>query len=358
MRTKLVYVLTCAPENSFIEQAVLATFSARHFNPDAWIVLIVDDRTDSLIMQEMRTVLDYISEKIVVPFEADKDMVFRSRWIKTSVRRLVKGEFLFVDCDTITARSLESVDSFSCKIGAVPDSHLRLKDFGPSIMRATKKKVLSVGIDLEKEEYYFSSGVLYVKDCPEAYALYDRWHSIWEEGVREGVNIDQPSLAKANIESGHLIERIPDGYNCVMYTQPSFAKDAFILHFAAYRNPSWLFSQRLLGIVKEEGLPDWLRPCILNPCSTYKPFRYTLSQTDLKGLIRHVSSIARMGRVYHDHVDPLFADMKDSSGWQQKARRLFVKGFFRMAAFYCVVPEWISFKLHPGRKPVANICSV
>ena len=143
-----------------------------------------------------------------------------------------------------------------------------------------------------------------------------------------------------------------------MYTQPSFAKDAFILHFAAYRNPSWLFSKRLLGIVKEEGLPDWLRPCILNPCSTYKPFRYTLSQTDLKGLIRHVSSIARMGRVYHDHVDPLFADMKDSSGWQQKARRLFVKGFFRMAAFYCVVPEWISFKLHPGRKPVANICSV
>ena len=79
MRTKLVYVLTCAPENSFIEQAVLATFSARHFNPDAWIVLIVDDRTDSLIMQERRTVLDYISEKIVVPFEADKDMVFRSR---------------------------------------------------------------------------------------------------------------------------------------------------------------------------------------------------------------------------------------------------------------------------------------
>ena len=69
MRTKLVYVLTCAPEKHYIEQALMSVFSARHWNPDAHIVLLVDDLTDKLLVGKRADVLDYISEKIVVPFD-------------------------------------------------------------------------------------------------------------------------------------------------------------------------------------------------------------------------------------------------------------------------------------------------
>ena len=214
MKTKLVYVLTCAPEGNFIEQALLAIWSARYHNPSAHIILITDDKTDGVISDGRDEILKYVSEKIVIPFEGDKTMVYRSRWIKTSARKLVDGDFLFVDCDTVTTRSLEEIDSLGCMAGAVPDSHLKVEDFGDALREASKAKVAPLGIDLDKEEYYFSSGVLYVKDTPETHLLYDQWHSIWEQGVRNGVNIDQPSLAKANIEAGHLIERIDDRYNC------------------------------------------------------------------------------------------------------------------------------------------------
>ena len=79
MKAKLVYVLTCSPEGNYIEQAVLATFSARYHNPSAHIVLIVDNKTDELISDGRDEVLKYISEKVVIPFDEDKTMMYRSR---------------------------------------------------------------------------------------------------------------------------------------------------------------------------------------------------------------------------------------------------------------------------------------
>lgn len=357
MKTRLVYVLTCAPEGCFIEQALLAIWSARYHNPSAHIILIVDDKTDGLITGGRNELLKYISEKIVIPFDDDKPMVYRSRWIKTFVRELVEGDFLFVDCDTITTRSLEEIDTWSCMMGAVPDSHLAVYEFGKELMKSSKVKVAPLGIDLDAEEYYFSSGVLYVKDTPETHSLYERWHSIWEEGVLKGVNIDQPSLAKANIEAGHLIERIDDRFNCVMYTRPDFAKDAFILHFTAFRNPSWLFSTRVLEIIREEGIKDWMVPFILDPVSTYIPFRYTISRMSCKELTRNIKVVSRSAKEYSLHIDDSFSDMNPSARWHKKAKGFFKKKRFTLGSIACLFPTWVNLKLKHADSPVPNICS-
>ena len=284
-------------------------------------------------------------------------MVYRSRWIKTSVRELVKGDFLFVDCDTITTRSLEEIDALGCMMGAVPDSHLPVHEFGNALMRSSKAKVAPVGIDLDAEEYYFSSGVLYVKDTPETHALYGKWHSIWQEGVQKGVNIDQPSLAKANIEAGHLIERIDDRFNCVIYTQPDFAKDASILHFTAFRNPSWLFSKRVLDIIQKEGIKDWIVPFILHPVSTYIPFRYTISRMSFKELTRNIKVISRSSKEYSLHIDDSFSDMNPSPRWHKKAKEFFKKKRFTLGSIACLLPTWINLRLKRTDPPAPNICS-
>lgn len=357
MKTKLVYVLTCAPEGNYIEQALLAIWSARQHNPSAHIVLFMDDITDGVISEGRDEILKYVSEKIVIPFDADKTMVYRSRWIKTSVRRLIDGGFLFVDCDTVTTKSLEEVDSLACRVGAVPDSHLPVKEFGKVLLKKSKAKVAPMGIDLEGEAFYFSSGVLYVKDTPEAHALYEKWHAVWLQGVQNGVNIDQPSLAKANIESGHLIERIDDRFNCVIYTQPDFAKDASILHFTAFRNPSWLFSKRVLDIIRKEGLQDWMKPFILNPVSTYIPFRYSVSRMSFNELIRSIRMMSKAARVYSRHVDGSFSDMQPSARWQKRAKGLFKKKCFFLGSVACLLPGWINIKLNRSNPPVPNVCS-
>ena len=357
MKTKLVYVLTCTTEGNYIEQALLAIWSARHHNPSAQILLFVDDITDGVISEGRDEVLKYVSEKIVIPFEADKTMLYRSRWIKTSVRRLVDGDFLFVDCDTITTRSLEEIDSLSCTMGAVPDSHLPVHEFGKALMKSSKVKVAPVGIDLDAEEYYFSSGVLYVKDTPETHALYETWHAVWQEGEEKGVNIDQPSLAKANIEAGHLIERIDDRFNCVIYTQPDFAKDASILHFTAFMNPSWLFSKSFLSIIRREWIKEWMIPFILDPVSTYIPFRYSVSRMSFKGLIGSIRTMSRGAKAYSRNVDASFSDMKSSDRWQKKAKDFYGKRLFFLGSAVCLLPTWISVRRKHSNPPAPNICA-
>ena len=79
MKTKLVYVLTCAPDKHYIEQAHISLFSARYHNPDAHIVLIVDQSTDALFVGKRADLLQYLSEKIVVDVPSHFNVMQASR---------------------------------------------------------------------------------------------------------------------------------------------------------------------------------------------------------------------------------------------------------------------------------------
>ena len=358
MITSIVYVLTCSEENHYIEQALMSIYSARYWNQEAYIVLLVDNSTDVLLVGRRSEILKYISEKIVVMFEDEAlSPMYRSRFIKTSLRQRISGDFLYIDCDTITTRSLADVDTLACQMGAVPDSHLKVNEFGQSLLKATINNIKPFDINLGNEEYYYSSGVLYVKDTPNTHHLYQLWHNLWLSGTDRNIYIDQPSLAKANIESGHLISRIGDEYNCVMYTQPDFAKDAAILHFTTYRNPSWLFSERVFRILQNEGIPERLQSYILNPVTTYIPFRYTIYISNLCSIIGFSRQIGGTAKAYSKWIDPSFSDMQSANRWHKLAKRCFQMRLFKLGGILCVFPAWISIKMHLSSPPHANICS-
>ena len=310
MKTKLVYVLTCAPEATYIEQALMAVWSARYHNLDAQIVLMVDDKTDALLTGKRGEILNYISEKIVVPFEDESlTPMFRSRWIKTQVRQLINGDFLFVDSDTICQRPLNDIDDFDCEVGAVLESHLPVSEFCDALHRSAQNANEKIGMDIDVEQLYFSSGVLLVRDTQKTHKLYELWHQFWKEGNDIGLKIDQPSLAKANREMGHIIKQIPDSYNCILFTRPPFVREAHILHIAAYQNPSFLFTNKVLNYVKENGIGnEWLQKMILNPCATMMPFDYTLkhSSCEERRLWRRELSEAWSG--YGEVIDATYAD--------------------------------------------------
>lgn len=313
MKTKLVYVLTCAPEATYIEQALMAIFSARHWNPDAWIVLLTDDKTSALMHDRgshRGELLQYISEEIVSTFDADKNMMYRSRWIKTMVRELVSGDFLFIDCDTICCRSLADVDSFDCKVGAVLESHLTIAELNPQMQSEIEEKASLVGWSLKNETKYFSSGVIYAKDVEEVHSLYGCWHETWATGVKCGINIDQPTLAKANIDCGHIIQMIPDSYNCILFTEPQNTPNAHILHVAAFRNPSFLFEAKTLNFIKENGLNDWLKKQVLNPCNSFRPFDYEIFQSNI---FQRIKWIFRMAKVEKEFVREIGCECHGSS---------------------------------------------
>lgn len=350
MKTKLVYVLTCAPEATYIEQALMSVYSVRYYNQDAHIVLMVDDKTDALLIGKRGEILNYISEKIIIPF-TDESLtpMYRSRWIKTQVRQLIKGDFMFVDCDTITQRSLADIDTFDCEVGAVLESHLPVNEFCESLHQKANEYNETIGVDIDTEKYYFSSGVLFVRETKNTHRLYELWHQYWLEGNEKGVRIDQPSLAKANRDVSHIIKQIPDTYNCILFTRPAFIRDAHILHIAAHKNPSFLFTKRVLDYVQKNGVRDaWLQKMILNPCATMMPFDYSLKHSTFMERRLWKQELTEAWRGYGNVIDATYADFPMSSRFRKFVIQLLQKWHVSLG-----IRCWLlERRLHISRRPV------
>lgn len=271
MKTKLVYVLTCAPERHYIEQAHISIFSARYHNPDATIVLIVDRPTDSLFVGHRADVLQYVTEKLVVETPNEFNRMQSSRWLKTHVRNLIDGDFLFIDCDTIITQGLAEIDTWNCQIGAVLSSHKLATEYPKDDRIALLQLANQCGWNFEHVVKYFSSGVLYVKDTTMTRIFYQVWNANWRYSSVCGVHIDQVAM-QHTIDEYPIVEEIPPEWNCIMYTRPTFIKQAKIIHFTELNNPSFLFSNRVLTMIEKDGCSSFVRRSILNPYLTCVPY--------------------------------------------------------------------------------------
>ena len=355
MKTKLVYVLTCAPDATYIEQALMAVWSARYHNPDAHIVLMVDDKTDALLTGKRGEILNYITEKIVVPIEDETlSPMYRSRWIKTQVRQMIEGDFLFVDSDTICQRPLNEIDGFDCEVGAVYESHLLIKDFYPSLYRSAKIQFANLGMEVDDEKEYFSSGVLYVKDTDRTHRLYALWHQNWQISYTKGVPMDQPSLAQSNRELGRIIMQIPDTYNCILFTQPLFVREAHILHIAAYRNPAYIFSNRMLNYVREKGIGnEWLLHVLLHPCATMMPFEYALKHSSIRQRVQWTNEISAFWKGYGRTIANTYADFPSGLHLDKIIHYLLRHGYTKIAVYLYIT----EYRMHLRKKQVkVNAC--
>jgi hypothetical protein len=330
MKTKLVYVLTCAPEATYIEQALISIWSARYHNPDAHIVLLIDDLTNQLLVGKRAEVLDYITEKVVVSFEdANATMMYRSRWMKTSVRQLIEGDLLFIDCDTIITQSLAEIDNCSYDVAMVPDEHMSIKEYPNGVLFPLIEYTQKLEYDVTKEDWYYNSGVMYAKDKSPSHELWNSWHNIWLEGEILGVGVDQPALGKANIQCNHIISTLPDVWNTLIYMNPIFAHQGKILHFWNFRNRSYIFCEPFLKYVRANGMNNYVQDCVLHPLKSILPSDNILNITNLLGFIMYSISIKREKHKYAKYVDSTFSDFPWKNGFNLFDKFIKIKVFKR-----------------------------
>lgn len=306
MKTKLVYVLTCAPEATYIEQALMAVWSARYHNPDAHIMLLTDDLTEKLLVGTRGELLNYISEKIVVPFDVEKNMHYRSRWLKTSVRELIEGDYLFIDCDTITMCDLSHIEDIDADIAMVRDENINIADEDYAAAKPMIDNCNKVGVDITKEKYYFNSGVMYVRDNEITHKLYEAWHQYWQDGVEKGINLDQPTFAKANNACGRPVVLLEDRWNCIVQTQIAEVYSAYILHF--WHSVSFLFFDKCMQQIRKQGLSDILKYYILHPTCTFLPADNRIYHYKAKDYSQFYKHLKRALKDYGKHIDSTYAD--------------------------------------------------
>lgn len=230
MKTHFVYVLTSTENDIYLEQAYVSMCSLKHYMPDAHIVLLTDTTTQSTFTGIREKEIRFADEIIAIDLDSQKyNGQKRSRILKTCVRKYIKEDFLFIDCDTIITKPLYEIEKIDADIAACWDTHSLFKDNPYRDMCVKHAKLL--GWEVEHEKEYFNSGVIYVKNTPLAHKFYDLWNKNWIEGVTKGVYMDQPTFALTNSQMGHVIKVLPDIWNCELKHGIKFLKDAYIVHY-------------------------------------------------------------------------------------------------------------------------------
>lgn len=261
MNTKIVYVVTSNESDLYLDQTLLSVYSLRKKEPSAIVELVTDKITNSTIKGKRAEILKYINKKIVVDVPEKYNQVQTSRYIKTSLRQYIEGDFLFIDSDTIITDKLSDIDFFEGSIGMVLNVHVPLDlQFDKNSIR---KKIRQVGWTEMDDLPYYNSGIIFVKDDEKGHRFYQEWHNKWKETLkRHHFHYDQPSLTVANAALGFPVHELDGVWNCqIMNNGLPFLNHAKIIHYFANHavtrknaDKAYLFHDNSLYTkIKEEG---------------------------------------------------------------------------------------------------------
>lgn len=279
MKTKILFILTSNDSDTYYESALISIFSARYRMPNAHVILLTDNLTNKTFIGLREQILKYVSEKIVVTFDKQISKKVRSRLLKTNMRNYLAGDFIYIDCDTLIADSLEEIDECEADIAAVLDGHTSMSNHPARDLFIKQSKFFDYCI--EDIENYFGGGVFFVKESLQAKFFFETWHRNYIEGLEKGMSQDEPSLSKTNFDLGNVIYELSGQWNCQMRLGGMFLKDSKIIHFWSKKNMpiSYLGSKQFLMKLKIDGLNKEIKDVIINYKTTfYEPLGIVVNE--------------------------------------------------------------------------------
>ena len=252
MNTQIVYVSTSGPDDLYFEETALSAYSLKSHQPDAYVVLVVDQDTRKAITGNREKLLCYFDNVQVVQCPDEYNQHQRSRYLKTTLRERIKGDFLYIDGDTIICQPLAAIDQCHASVAAAIDKHLSL---AVHPRRESTDQNLAKYFNYkrtQKDVNFFNSGLLFVRDDETAHRLYAEWHRLWKEGLGKGLKIDQPALLIANHNCGYPIQELDGTWNCqVMDNGLRYLVNAKILHYFASNGKDTCFLLKEKAIFQE-----------------------------------------------------------------------------------------------------------
>ncbi|MDR0513095.1 MAG: hypothetical protein LBG93_08355, partial [Treponema sp.] len=234
---KYIYVLASDNSDNYLEQALLSITSLRLKTPDAFVVLLIDEITKETLIDKRAEILKAIDELKVIKLDARFNKHARSRWLKTSMRQIVEGDFLYIDSDTIIAEDLSVINNLDIEIGAVLEDHTYLAEYmryRPSRLKVIKNmfkvRNFNYGFDFK---IYFNGGVFFCRDSKTGHDFFNEWHKLWLQCFELNLLNDQASLNQANFNLGNPIKELDGIWNCQLIHDGAlrYLHTAKIIHY-------------------------------------------------------------------------------------------------------------------------------
>ena len=287
-----LYILTSTPDDFYYEQFLLSVTSLKIKMPNADVTLLCGLNTRYNLIGQRSEYEKIVQQTVTTEVPADLTQVEVSRWLKTSMRRLVQGDFLFIDCDTIITDDLFSIPNAGAsnenqiKFGACLDKHLPIDHHNNKNFIISNDKRLKFSSYISNKHY--NSGVIYCADTPETHSIFDRWHELWLYGKSKNIARDQPSFNAAIYENQSYFTELDGTWNCqIAYNGLSFLSESKIIHYFAtdhifVESPFLFACENLLKQIKETGSvsPEILK-LLENPRSAFTAHSQIIAGDDM-----------------------------------------------------------------------------
>lgn len=223
----LCYAVACDDDTTYAQLAYISARAARIVHPDITISILVDAKSLQQLNVQQCKILAVADHVVTVACDYES-VVDRSRFIKTSCRSHVQGDFVLIDADAIPVRSLQTIFDFDC------DLSLALDNDNPHTFQTIPDWVAEIyekmGWTWAKPNY-FNTGVILFRDTPKTHALSELWHERWQQTRANGCDKDQPSFNSAVAVVNPDIHILPVRYNAMIYHRTSKIRNAAVVHF-------------------------------------------------------------------------------------------------------------------------------
>ena len=303
------YVLTEKNgSRKYFNQMLVSIASLRYRSFTGRVYVVADNLTAQHMTGEQRDGLKkYQAETVTVDIPDSFSAAERSRYLKTSLREYITGDFLYLDTDTVFADQLpEQVSEAELALVQDQDDLLRSGTAEKLVPECfsfrEKKEYLQCGYDDRKIRVFYNGGVIWSRDTEKSHLFFREWHKAWLAGREKGVMLDQPSLNETNRLLDDEIEML-DGIWNVQVTRPyaqKYIDRAIILHYFNSRKNNVY----LLGYLdSEEQVPDnrKVQAIIESPRDAFLSNRYLLRDGVTEEVL-YSKTVTTMKYLYQHHL--------------------------------------------------------
>ena len=295
---KVLYVLVSSESDYYYEQALLSVLSLKNVMPTSQISMLVDDVTDKNLVGNRSKIKEYIDEYKVVDLDESMSPMIRSRFLKTSMRNLIDGDFLYVDTDTIWIKPLNESD-FTENLMAADDAFCDFEEHPNRDMFIERIRQIDENVLAQR---MINGGVMYVEDVDATRLFFKEWHCNWLKSKEKGVFTDQESLEITRQKYPLLLKNLPVSYNAQMPLNLGNVNEANLIHYFASsfgsHIPHDFYRESFWKLVRSKTKTEDLLEFTKNPMRYFEkfPFRKCVSdeqflflQNDLTGFLFDLS---------------------------------------------------------------------